>query len=74
MFDGLELFPDGPEPDVAVPAAGGDEVRVVEGGQGAHPVRLPVHRVHTVALLNLQSKQSNKNSYILAAEKGKSFL
>jgi hypothetical protein len=38
---------------MVLPAAGTDEVTVVEGGEGGHPVGLTVHRVTAVALLNL---------------------
>ncbi len=38
---------------MVLPATGTDEVTVVEGGEGGHPVGLTVHRVTAVALLNL---------------------
>ena len=53
LLDAPEVLPNTPDPQPAVPGAGDDEVGVLQGGHGGHPVRVLVTRIGAVALLHL---------------------
>ena len=49
-----ESLPDLPDPQPAVPGAGQQQVGVAVGGQGGHPVRVLIGRVHPVTVMHLE--------------------
>ena len=53
-FNRSEPLSHTPDSDEAVSAPGDHHVGVVEGGEGAHPVRFSIDRVGSVTTLNLE--------------------